>query len=87
MTEPYSSSAIRVEITGMETLHCFRMVLNPRSAPDQQIEVFLHARALVDLIYECSSALCDWQAQTTRALILQKTGLTEEEARAKGLIP
>jgi hypothetical protein len=77
---------IRVEITDATEFHCFRMVLNPRSAPGQQIEVMLHATALVDLIHQCSLALCAWQKQTTTALILEKTGLSEDEAREKGLI-
>jgi hypothetical protein len=81
-----SESNIRVEITDPSEFHCFRLVLNPRSAPEQQIEIMLHARALVDLIHQCSSALCDWQAQTTSQLICRITGLTEEEAREQGLI-
>jgi hypothetical protein len=40
----------------------------------------------VDLIHECSVALCEWQRQTSQALILAKTGLTEKEAREQGLI-
>jgi len=33
------------------------------------LEIMLHARSLVDLIHKCSLALCDWQAQTSAALI------------------
>lgn len=78
--------SIQVEITDATEFHCFRLTLNPRSAPGQTIEIMLHARALVDLIHACSSALCDWQSQTTSALIQQMTGLSEEDARAQGLI-
>jgi hypothetical protein len=78
--------AIRVEMTDATEFHCFQMTLRPRSAPDQQITIMLHAKALVDLIHECSSALCDWQKQTTTYLILEKTGLSEDEARHQGLI-
>ena len=45
-----------------------------------------HASALVELIHECSTALCAWQTQTTTHLICQKTGLSEEEARRQGII-
>jgi hypothetical protein len=81
-----SESNIQIEITDALEFHCFRLVLNPRSAPGQQIEIMLHARALVDLIHQCSSALCDWQAQTTSELIQRMTGLSEEECRKNGLI-
>lgn len=78
--------SITVEITDASEFHCFRMLLRPKSAPGQQIEIMLHARALVDLIHECSTALCAWQAQTTSELIQRITGLSEEEARKQGLI-
>ena len=52
----------------------------------RSIEVMLHATALVDLIHECSQALCQWQQATTKTLILAVTGLTEDEARKQGLI-
>jgi hypothetical protein len=88
---------ISVEITDANEFHCFRLVLNPRSqlggreaslirTGGERIEVMLHARALVDLIHECSAALCQWQAETTSALIQRLTGLSEEEARQAGLI-
>lgn len=77
---------IQVEITDAKEFHCFRLVFNPRSAPGQRIEIMLHATALVDLIHEASMALCQWQKVTTMSLILQLTGLTEDEAREKGLI-
>lgn len=81
-----SEKPIQVEITDAHEFHCFRMVLNPKSAAGQSIEIMLHASALVDLIHQCSVALSEWQAQTTQFLILQKTGLSEEEARKSGLI-
>ena len=34
-----------------------------------RIEIMLHARSLVDLIHKCSTALCDWQKQTTDYLL------------------
>jgi len=80
------NSNIQVEITDAQEFHCFRLIFNPRSAPGQRIEIMLHARSLVDLIHQCSTALCDWQKQTTTMLICEKTGLTEEEARKAGLI-
>jgi len=51
-----------------------------------RIEIMLHARTLVELIYRCSTALCEWQRATTTHLICERTGLSEEEARAAGLI-
>jgi len=75
---------IQVEITDATEFHCFRMTL--RTPSGQNIEVMLHARSLVDLIHECSTALCEWQKQTTAMLICQKTGFTEDEARKAGLI-
>jgi hypothetical protein len=60
---------IRVEITDASEVHCFKLTLNANryqgamvEAP--AIEIMLHARSLVDLIHKCSTALCDWQAQT-----------------------
>lgn len=61
----------RIEITGPEDFHCFRLTITPASHPDRQIEIMLHARSLVDLIHECSVALCEWQAQTTGKLLDQ----------------
>lgn len=75
---------IRVEITDPSEFHCFRMVLNPPGGPP--IEIMLHATSLVNLIHECSVALSEWQRATSQMLILQKTGLSESEARARGLI-
>ena len=75
---------IEVAITDPEEFHCFRLTLNPKSG--ERIEVMLHASALVELIHECSTALCAWQTQTTTYLICQKTGLSEEEARRQGII-
>jgi hypothetical protein len=80
------SKPVSVEITDPAEFHCFRMVFNPSSAPGQRIEIMLHARALVELIHEASTALCDWQAQTSSALIQKLSGLTEQEAREAGLI-
>lgn len=65
---------IVVEITDATEFHCFRLLLNPASAPGERIEVMLHARSLVDLIHKCSVALCEWQAQTSRTLIDQLAG-------------
>jgi len=75
---------IQVEITDASEFHCFRLLLSPPSG--EKIEIMLHARALVDLIHECSAALCGWQKHTTTVLICQKTGMTEDEARKAGLI-
>jgi len=60
---------IQVEVTDPHEFHCFRLILNPQSEPGQRIEIMLHARSLVDLIHKCSSALCDWQHQTTSELL------------------
>jgi hypothetical protein len=60
---------IQVEITDASEFHCFRLTLNPASAPGERIEIMLHARSLVDLIHKCSLALCDWQAQNTDYLL------------------
>jgi hypothetical protein len=78
------SKKIEVEVTDLNEFHCFRMTLNPQSG--EHIEIMLHASALVDLIHECSVALCAWQKETTTHLICQRTGLSEEEARQQGLI-
>ena len=77
-------SQIKVEITDASEFHCFQMTLN--AASGEQIQVMLHARALVDLIHQSSLALCEWQRQTTTALLQQATGLSEAELRAKGII-
>jgi hypothetical protein len=64
---------IVVEITDVQEFHCFKLILNPKAdatgkeAP--QLEIYLHARSLVDLIHKCSSALCDWQKSTTDYLL------------------
>jgi len=60
---------IQVEITDASEFHCFRLTLNPKSAPGERIEIMFHARSLVDLIHKSSLALCDWQAQNTEYLI------------------
>jgi hypothetical protein len=73
-----------MEITDASEFHCFRLTLRPPSG--EEIEIMLHARSLVELIHQCSTALCDWQKQTTTMLICQKTGFSEEEARKAGLI-
>jgi hypothetical protein len=78
------SKPFQVEITDASEFHCFRLIVNPPSG--ESIEIMLHASSLVDLIHQCSTALCDWQRQTTKMLICQRTGLTEEEARKAGLI-
>jgi ABC-type transport system involved in cytochrome c biogenesis ATPase subunit len=75
---------IKVEITDATEFHCFRMVLT--NAAGQTIEIMLHARALVELIHEASTALSEWQQRTTSMLIQRMTGLSEEEAQAGGLI-
>ena len=51
-----------------------------------RLEIMLHAMSMVELIHLCSLALCEWQKQTTTKLILERTGLSEREAREKGLI-
>lgn len=79
-----SEKRIEVEITDVAEFHCFRLTLYSQSGHD--IEVMLHAARLVDLIHECSVALCEWQRQTSQKLILMTTGLSEAEARARGLI-
>lgn len=78
------ASKITVEITDPADFHCFRLAFESRD--QQQIEIMLHARALVDLIHEASVALCAWQHSTSERLILQLTGLSEREARDRGLI-
>ena len=60
---------IQVEITDASEFHCFKLTLNPSSAPGERIEIMLHGRSLVDLIHKCSVALCDWQAATTDDLL------------------
>jgi hypothetical protein len=55
-------------------------------AKGQRIEIMLHAAALVNLIHEANVALMSWQKDTTTRLICQLTGLTEAQAREKGLI-
>lgn len=87
MTE--GTANIRVELTDASEFHCFRLVLPLKLEPagePQPIEILLHARTLVDLIRRASLALCDWQAQTTKQLILERTGLSEDAARLRGLI-
>jgi hypothetical protein len=79
-------SQIQVEITDASEFHCFRLVFNPKSAPGQSIEIMLHAASLVDLIHECSVALCKWQSLTTVELLKKMTGLSEEDLRERGLI-
>ena len=56
-----------MEITDPHEFHCFRLVLRPQGG--HEIEIMLHARSLVDLIHNCSTALCEWQAQTSAELI------------------
>jgi hypothetical protein len=76
------SAPILVEITDPSEFHCFRLTLNPKSAPGERIEIMLHARSLVDLIHQCSLALCDWQAQTS-ADLLRRMGFPELIAGAQ----
>lgn len=80
MTDENGNSNIQVEITDPSEFHCFRIVLNPQSAPGERIELMFHARSLVDLIHKCSLALCDWQAQTS-ADLLRRLGFPELAAR------
>lgn len=63
------NDSIQVEVTDPSEFHCFKLTLNPKSAPDQKIEIMLHATQLVDLIHKASMALCDWQQQTSRYLL------------------
>jgi hypothetical protein len=58
-----------VEITDPSEVHCFRLVINPRSAPGQQIEIMLHATQLVDLLHKGSVALSEWQHRSTTYLL------------------
>ncbi len=51
-----------------------------------RLEIMFHATALVDLIHKASLALCEWQRQNSQMLILELTGLSEDEARKAGLI-
>jgi hypothetical protein len=67
------SSSFQVEITDATEFHCFRLVVNPRSAPGQRIEIMLHATSLVDLIHKCSMALCEWQLETSEYLLKRLT--------------
>jgi len=60
--------------------NCFKLTLNPASAPGERIEIMLHARSLVDLIHKCSVALCEWQSQTSAHLI----EVLSDEARKRG---
>jgi len=60
---------IQVEITDASEVYCFRLTLNPKSAPGEKIEVMFHARSLVDLIHKCSLALSDWQVKSTDYLL------------------
>jgi hypothetical protein len=69
ISEESQNPNIQVEITNASEFHCFRVILNPSSAPGERIEIMLHARSLVDLIHKCSSALCDWQAANTDYLL------------------
>lgn len=65
--------------------YCGRCKGSLGPAPER-VEILLHAAALVDLIHKSSLALCEWQAENSKRLILQMTGLSEEVARQKGLI-
>jgi hypothetical protein len=62
-------AAFEVEITDATEFHCFRLIINPPSAPGQRIEIMMHARSVVDLIHALSSKLCDWQYDTTAYLL------------------
>lgn len=66
-------SQIRVEVTDSREHHCFRLVFKTRLSPDapadQEIEIMLHATSLVELIHSASTALCQWQHETTNYLI------------------
>lgn len=69
-----------VRITDSSEFHCFCLTINPASAPGQKIEVMIHARALVDLIHECSAALCEWQQEST-GFLLDKLGASHLKAK------
>jgi hypothetical protein len=76
---------IEVEITGPEDFHCFRLILNarpgdPEAAERQPIEILLHGRALIELIYKSSLALSDWQAATSQYLLQRISGDTGQSA-------
>lgn len=66
---PARDPNIQVEITDASEFHCFRLTLNPKSAPGQKIEIMLHARTFVDQVHQASLALSDWQAETTGYLL------------------
>ena len=79
MSPSEGNSNIIVEVTDAREFHCFRLVLNPKSAPGERIEIMLHARSLVDLIHKCNIALCDFQKQSTDYLLrlIEERGGTE----------
>lgn len=76
-----NDSRIQVEITDLSEPHCFRLVFNPLSG--ERIEIMLHARSLVDLIHQCSAALCEWQHQTTDYLIDRIKTMAEIDTGAR----
>lgn len=78
MTEE-NDSRIQVEITDLSEPHCFQLVFNPLTG--ERIEIMLHARSLVDLIHQCSAALCEWQYHTTAYLIDRIRSEAQEEER------
>ena len=72
---------IRVETTGPDEFHCFRLVMgakpDPLAVDRREIEIMLHATDLVDLIHKASIALCEWQHEGTQYL-LQKLAEARE---------
>jgi hypothetical protein len=74
-----------VRVTDTHEFHCFELTFDAAlDSPDNErhpVIMMLHARMLVELIHECSSALCDWQAQTSAYLI------RSVDALAKALDP
>lgn len=80
---PEGNANIRVEATDPLEFYCFRLTFNPHAKDGDAmpcIEIMLHARALVDLIHKASSALCDWQADTTKH-ILSHFEVSEDDLR------
>jgi hypothetical protein len=68
-----SDDSIQVEITGADEAHCFRILL--KSSGDRtilaggELEIYLHATQLVDLIRKCSEAHSRWMHVTTSELL------------------
>jgi hypothetical protein len=64
----HSDDSIRVEITGAGEAHCFRILLKS-TLSDQEIEIYLHATQLVELVRKCSEAHSRWMYSATSELL------------------